>query len=417
MVSFDLKSFKYWWNNNISFKLLVVVLILNIASFIIYLIFFANKNLPVESIIFNYITSTQYTLLIVNFVTPLVLSIIAYTVQLHEKRIDEKKDTIYDSIKRTQDMWRDLLLLTSEVRYYHKEKPIEQLHLELDAFRVTMREVKNTWDFNFKNLEKLQPGNTDYMHLLKKPMYVLYSSADTVVQLIHDNHQLMYKDSYGLSIKEKDKKNELEKERKKYQYALGIIQTNINNIYHDAILNILKNYLYMEYGDKGDGEHAKEEIKKRLNCLNWYYNKLLRIEVENNKVFSYLDDYKSIQCCFNSVEKWIRSENSKSDSKLTTNSDCKSKCKLNNEITLEDCHMFKKLKEMHRKLPENRRIYSISSPYCSNCMMEIANYLDFIDIRRDLTKRAGWEDEYKKWEGEPEKHPPNESLWDIINKF
>lgn len=381
MASFEPKNLLNQLRNNFKWNVPSVVLlfiVINVSLFVIYL-FLTNQNLSYESLM-NYLSSKGFLIITVNFLAPILLSIITFTVQQQEKRIEEKKDIIYDGINKTQEMWRDLLELASEIRYYHNEKPIEEIRLKLDAFRVTIREVKNIWDLYFYNLEGLQPKNSDYLFLLKKPIYVLYGSANTVAQLIHDN-PILFEEILSLErIKQKEK---CEKEKRAYQFALGIIQTNINNIYHDSILNILKNYVDIEYGDRKSKKSAEKRIRDHLNYLYMHYNELLRIEIDYNKVFSYLDNPRDIQSCFDYVEGWVRYENNRPNIKVKP----------------EHCHRYEELLNKHRELDDKERIYSISTPYCKDCLMELANHLDFVDVERDITKRAKRTNENKSFHG------------------
>ena len=299
---------------------------------------------------------------------------------------DDKKKDIRRVIKESEQIWSNLLKLSSEIRYYDKERRIEDIKLELDAFMVEMSKIKSSWEFYFKNLKNV---DEDYLRFLYKPIYVLFSSSNTVVQLFHDNPLLFME----TNVNQEDK-NEIEKKVRNCQFALGIIQTTINNVYHKSILTILNNYIGMEYGDKKAKRDAEKEIRVYLGYLAWLYNKIKKIE-KTNEVFSYLEDYKQLNCDNWDINNYLNCKESSNEIqsyfKLNENwlRENRNIDKINYK-DIWDSPYFEKLEELYNKLGKRKRKYSISSPYSKRCLMDLANCLDFQDIKRNIFKRASW---------------------------
>ncbi len=269
-----------------------------------------------------------------------------------EKRKEEKKQVQLDCINQTQEMWRDLNKLGSEIKYYeigknynkaNNKENIEEILLKIDKFKINAEEVFNAWAINFNRLSSY---NSNFSKFLITPTNILLDATMSVAQFIYEN-------PYDMD------------NIKKYQSALSKINLNVNDIFHHVILYIFKNYMIIEYENNSNVDNAIIDIKRYLEYMEMWSNILKRIEYQNNKFLPFLKDESEVCNICEDIEECMREGKSVREKTV-------------------------RLKNLYQNLNLDKCNYSIKIPYTLNCMNKMANELDITRIYNDLKKRADW---------------------------
>ena len=420
---------KWWGSHGATFQILCLIIGLVVINILLFVFVFRpsyqkiNNELIVISTltlpnqIWEFLKSDGFRVVTTLFLLPIFTLFISDRFKVKErmeenilKRNEEKKQIVYNAIKQTQNNWADITNLSSSLRYYSGEIPIEDIRLGLDNYSVKLREVKNTWNLVFDKLSEFQTS-VEYVKLLEKPIYVFYSFVSTVAQHVHED-SLNYRIDKNKEPSTKDiidkvsyqhvpRKDTLKhpfffnKELIKYQYTLGVVQTTINNIFYNSILTILKNYVDYVFGDVKEHNVASDSIIDNLDNLERLYVDLVEIEGEYNPVFSSIlfpieniqceggnsnenqckENCRKIQRLFDSGVERLKYPNKKREKKIVYDE-------------LRKCPEFKKLYKLHSDMGHHKRMYAISFPYSEKCMEELVKYLDFQEAARDLIEQA-----------------------------
>ncbi|MEL7669481.1 hypothetical protein [Methanobacterium sp.] len=343
---------------------LLLLLIMYIPIFLVFQNYYVidNQNSLLSTQIIAFLGSDAFKWVTTVLLVPILSLFIDNTFKVREridaqleKRKEEKKQFQLDCLNNTQAVWRDILGLCGELKFYDLEKRnISNIRLDLVKSRNTAIEVTNMWNYYFP---KLHEYDKHYRRLLLIPFDILLNSANSVAQYIQDNQGSPYI------------KND---EIVDYQCALSTIENNMDYFFQDSIINIFRSYMNLEHeNDIG----AKKMLNDNLSTIRELSYELKEKELENDDIFSFVKDKldkDKIENISDKYEQW---------------------CKCNPTEKPNKCYLIKDFNKTFDQIA-NKRKYTTKIPYSLDCMNALAKYLDSKRASSELRHRALWKIRY-----------------------
>jgi hypothetical protein len=395
---------------------LLAIIVANLLLF--YLYWITTEGQSIYNQLWDYFKSPTFQIVTISLLLPFLSLFVSNIFKVRErldaqiqKRVDEKKQEQLKCIELTQKMWRELSRLSSEIRYYDGKRPIEEIRSELDQFAITGQEVVNMWAIQFHRSLRDQ----DSREILLFPSNVLLNASKSVAQFIHDNPIVdPYKKnerSYCKKMREEIETCRSKNDKKEqYQFALGVIEADINYTCHHPVLYIFKNYMILDHeNDDNKKKRALKNLEENFNDLKDLAQKLRKIEIKNEDIFSFLkddendeihecslEDINDMESLCNSIKHDIEYVKEKTDE--STYEDYKNEYQ--EKITSSKQEYFTKIRNsIHyeefldlykEKIRDSKRKYSTKIPYSLNCMNELAVCLDLRMLHYILENQVKW---------------------------
>lgn len=386
--------------------ILILLAILFISNYLLFILYTeANPHLNFYNQLWNFFESTGFKVVSISLILPIIMFAFEIIFKIRERVADRKdqiQKEIYEfnkkdkeehrqqqmqSIIQTQNVWKELITLSSQLSFYEENcgTTIEEIRIKLDKFIISAEDVVISWflfskvlnnlDHKFKKLypdlkepndiqntlEELKPilNEKSLQDCFITPLNFLSKSANAVAQYIQDNPE----------------KNEM---RMDLQLALRLIEGYIKNQTHYFLIDILnKVVIYEYYEDSSRRKEAFNKIVQNLKSLNNWSTMFNHMISENDKVMAFVKDDKNLYVQLQSLADELQTNWKKEPKK-----------------SLQEFENYEKFEELYQTIPLNERLQTKNFSY--EFIINTADIIALDFLVKEIQGRAGNQNIYEK---------------------